>query len=146
MLKVQYGSRGASRTLLASTSRSTREGEGSSTSARSLEHARARVYVCSPRSSRVIHRRSDTTNIETVHGNLVGLFYILDVALQTLMLCTESCVQERFCGKVIPPKYKRPMLRNIGRFYRSTDGSNIPFRGEASYDLAISGERVTQVL
>ena len=36
------------------------------------------------------------------------------------------------------------MLRNIGRFYRSTDASNIPFRGEASYDLAISGERVTQ--
>ena len=61
------------------------------------------------------------------------------------VLCTESCVQERFCGKVIPPKYKRPMLRNIGRFYRSTDGSNIPFRGEASYDLAISEERVTQV-
>ena len=21
-----------------------------------------------------------------------------------LMLCTESCAQERFCGKVIPPK------------------------------------------
>ena len=38
--------------------------------------------------------------------------------------------------------YRRP---NIGRLYRSTDASNIPFRGEASSDLAISGERGTQV-
>ena len=45
-------------------------------------------------------------------------------------------------AKLYHRNYRRPMLRNIGR---STDASNIPFIGEASYDLATSGERVTQV-
>ena len=35
--------------------------------------------------------------------------------------------------------YRYPILRNIGRSYRSTDVANIPFRGEARGDLAISG-------
>ena len=43
--------------------------------------------------------------------------------------------------------YRRPMLRlNIGRLHRSTDASNIPFIGETSYGLAISGGRGAQVL
>ena len=57
---------------------------------------------------RVIHRRSDTTNIGRsfrLYTETWWVFFnILDVALQTLMLCTESCVQKRFCGKVIPLK------------------------------------------
>ena len=48
--------------------------------------------------------------------------------------------------KLYSRNYRRPMLRNIRRLHRSTDASNIPFIGEASYDLAISGGRGTQVL
>ena len=49
-------------------------------------------------------------------------------------------------GSVAKLYRRRPMLRNIGRLHQSTDASNIPFIGEASYDLAISGGRGTQVL
>ena len=42
--------------------------------------------------------------------------------------------------KLYRRNYRRPMLRNIGRFYRSTDASNIAFI------LATSGEILTQVL
>ena len=37
------------------------------------------------------------------------------------------------------------MLRNIGRLHRSTDASNIPFIGEASYDLEKEGLKYSRV-
>ena len=51
-----------------------------------------------------------------------------------------------FVANLQRPNYRYPILRNIGRSYRSTDVANISFRGEASSDLAISGGRGTQVL
>ena len=51
-----------------------------------------------------------------------------------------------FVANLQRPNYRYPILRNIGRSYRSTDVANIPIRGEASSDLAISGGRGTQVL
>ena len=65
---------------------------------------KTRVYREGCDYARLIEGRTPRIIGRSFDGNLVGLFYILNAALQTLMLCRESCVQERFCGKVIPPK------------------------------------------
>ena len=91
----------------------------------------------------VVHSKLSKVGHHVLSDGVLERRRKLCVILYPERSATNECSVQ---SKLYHRNYRRPMLRNIGRLHRSTDASNVPFIGEASYDVAISGGKGTQVL